>query len=496
MEENGEFRRFVRESIETGDFEKGRRENGGGYFDDPSEIPDRIDLARPLDFLAGYTLLPRRAPAGKHNAETRFESIRGAGLEVTGAEDENLTEEIWFTYTCRFGSGSGSVYYRIPLRKKTEAHTRYFSALLSALAKYAAGFTQREIGPVKAGGGISARPGKSSLENAVRVDAGITVADKIFPVQIYVTPSFIESALAVIEEPPDVPAVPEARKMGLPEGGKKRYASAPTSGLLSLSLSLLLRGIERIDRAGVFAERTELVRVSELSVLLGPEDSRKVVQNLFLARGRGVDELTRLFYYRTGGGGQSDAAKPKLAADPQFRKEDFLSLLPRNLRGEWNPAAGYSQNRNELYAANRRALEEVAEAVETDRLTLSYRGRHLIRRAVQARLDAGYEKRIKQIFQKNLVSDLLRSLPKPAAQRTVSAFPSDELARILLADPGSIETFSPFISKNKRRDVEEQHRLLGTAFGKGKLSFNSIYRSLYNLLTELKNAREKEEEEQ
>ena len=103
MEENGEFRRFVRESIETGDFEKGRRENGGGYFDDPSEIPDRIDLARPLDFLAGYTLLPRRAPAGKHTAEARFESIRGAGLEVTGAEDENLTEEIWFTYTCRFG---------------------------------------------------------------------------------------------------------------------------------------------------------------------------------------------------------------------------------------------------------------------------------------------------------------------------------------------------------------------------------------------------------
>jgi hypothetical protein len=319
------------------------------------------------------------------------------------------------------------------------------------------------------------------------------VEDKLFPVHIYVTPAFIRAARAA------------RNTLGRSDGGDNLEAEAVDSdrsihlaGLLSLNLSILVNNIERIDRAGVFAEMSELLRVSELLNLLGTEDSRKVVQNLFLARGRGIQELTRLFYCRTGPpaqGDESGKAAPRLMEDPQFRRDDFLSLLPRNLREDWNPAAGYSESRGDLYSANREAVEEISEAAESDRLILSYRGRYLLRRAVRERVDAGYKRRVEEIMRKNLLGKLLGALSKPAAQRTVSAFPSDELARVLLADADTIETFAPFISKNKRQDVEEQHRRLDKDFDKGKLSFHSIYRSLYTLLTELKHAREKEEEQ-
>ncbi|MFW5768932.1 MAG: hypothetical protein ACOCYA_02645 [Spirochaetota bacterium] len=480
LDEEEEFRRYVRELIESENF--GLR--------DSAERRSRIDLTRPLDFPAGYTLLPRRAPVGKSTAEVRFESVEAA--EYTGPTGAAPGEEFWFTYTCRFAAGSGRVYYSVPLRTKTEAHTKYFSVLLSALVKYAAGFTQREIGPIKAGGKTTAPPKDSDLENSVRIKAGIYMEEKAFPVLIHVTPSFIGAAAASLDKPEETADQKEQKG----DKGDGRACSDALLGLLSLNQSLLMSGVEGIDRAGVFAERTELIRVAELLNLLGPEDSRKIVQNLFLARGRRGGGLARLFYYRTESSENGEGkTKPRIIPDPQFRKTDFLPLLPRNLREEWNPASGFSESRRDLYAVNREAVEEILEAVESDRLILSYRGRYLLRRAVRLRIDAGYKQRVGQVFRKDLVPKLLTALSKPAAERTVSAFPSDELARILVADPETIETFTPFISKNKRRDVEEQHRLLEKDFEKGKLSFRSIYLSLYTLLTELKNARVKEEEQ-
>lgn len=481
LDEDEEFRRYVGESIESENF--GLR--------DSAESSRRIDLVRQLDFPAGYTLLPRRAPVGKKTAEVRFESVEGAAY--TGPGGAGPGEEFWFTYTCRFAAGSGRVYYSVPLRTKTEAHTKYFSALLSGLVQYAAGFTQREIGPIKAGGKVTAPPKDSDLASSARIEAGIYVEEKAFPVLIYVTPSFIGAAAASLDKPEGTADQKEQKG----DKGDGAAGSDALLGLLSLNQSLLMSGVEGIDRAGVFAERTELIRVAELLNLLGPEDSRKVVQNLFLARGRGGGDLTRLFYYRTEGSESGEGEmKPRIIPDPQFRKTDFLPLLPRNLREEWNPASGFSESRGEFYSANRRAMEEILEAVESDRLILSYRGQYLLRRAVRVRVDAGYKKRVEQVFQKDLVPKLLTALSKPAAERTVSAFPSDELARILLGHPGSIETFAPFMSKNKRRDVEEQHSLLEREFEGGKLSFHSIYNSLYTLLTRLKTARENEEEQE
>ncbi len=221
-----------------------------------------------------------------------------------------------------------------------------------------------------------------------------------------------------------------------------------------------------------------VIRVSELLNLVPPEDYRRIVQNFFLAQGWSVGNMQCLFFFEH----RKDEGSPiRIYMDSFFDLECFLASLPRTKRDEWNRSLTACLGWQDLVEHNLRAMLALYEAMEEDRISLSYPTRFLLKNEFQHGIEEDYNMEINKLAGNRLYIDQLSELPPSLAQGVISRFPLDRLALALITDSSDRIILDTFISKKKRTFLDEEIDFRRERFNRGEIKPRDVFEAMTNL---------------
>ncbi|MBN2051134.1 MAG: hypothetical protein JW760_11850 [Spirochaetales bacterium] len=264
----------------------------------------------------------------------------------------------------------------------------------------------------------------------------------------------------------------------------KRNLFVRLLSVISLNQTLFRKNIHSFYRPGGLSETKEgaeqpaVIRISELLNLTPPEDFRLIVQNFFLARGWPINSLQCLFFFEHS---PKEGEPPRIYTDGSFDLPRFLSALPKVKRDEWNRSLSASLNWAELSERNLRAMMDLYEAMEEDRVVLSFRTRFLLKNEFKHRVEDDYASAIAKVTDDRRYIDRLSDMPPALAQGLLSRYPLDRLALALLPDSSDRVVLDTFISGKKKALLDEEIAFRQEAYRRGTVKSREIFEAMEEL---------------
>jgi hypothetical protein len=450
------------------------------YAGDGTDFPDvretvRIKILRPMQFVAGDFIFPRHAYVGKRRIYTEFNELIAAS---------NIAEFIppgclWFRLLLRFGDENYPFYYTVDVKGETEKYRPFFDRLLRGLMAPSLEYLKKRLPLARAGGKMVPPPDGSALQETLIVDAGIVIGKQRIPCRVFIHTGFFSFAADRL----------------LPEWEKVYLKKNPFSSILSV---ISLNGTLFMQEADEFYKRTldqdtpagqeagyYGMRMSEYFNLIEDEDMRRVIHSYLIASGYTVPDMQTLFFYRYT---LPDKKQGRIAEDPSFNNSRFRQMLPKVPKEDWTRLYGPARSYDELLHANSRAMEGLYGYVKKEKVSLSFRARHILDLELGQKLEEDYKDRLASLLSDSLHLSYLKRLPRGVAEQVVSAYPTNRLAAAFLSREKDADAFFPFMSRNKQSELKEELRVIRRQQTRQQLPVQQMYDELVELTHALENA--------
>ena len=442
-----------------------------------AEVPLRIAVTKPLEFLLGSCFLPRQSFVGKKNVSALFTDISAS----PAPEELESGGSVWFRFWVEAGGETFSIYYTVDVKGQTEKYRPFFEKLFKELVRYAAVFLRREIGLTRAGGSMVKAPAPGTVKDALVCNSLINFETNQIDCRVFVPEKFFSGCLAGILEPWEREILKTTENALLPL-------------TLSINYTLFGKNVDSFYRQSSFLTASSDIsplRVSEIFAILSAEDSRRLVQNYFLSSGWSPDKFQALFVYRYY---IDEDVKPKIARDVLFDKEEFARFFPPAQRENWRQCKGAADSYEQQVQLNREALEGIFSAINSDRLILPYKAFYMLYNEYQKPTDEHYTKKIDEMKTGNRAAAALPDIQRNRGQQAISSIPTARLALALLPGTPSTAELAKFISKTKRGELEEEIRIQKKKFENGGIPAETVYKEMLSFIELLEELAVPEEE--
>jgi len=439
-------------------------ESGGTAGDDPV----RITIKNPLEFLLGSCFLPRQAYVGKKNISTVFKE-----MIVTDKVGEYIDGGfLWFRFWIEADDEAYPVFYTVDVKGQTAKYKTFFERLFTDLLKSTAMFLKKQIGLSRVGGKIVAPPPEDSLNGSVIFNTALNLETREIGCRLIIPPGFFSAYLIKLLEPWET------------EPFEKNLFTTALS-VLSVNATLFGKNIDSFYRQSGLHQAedyTPSLGVSEIVSILDVEDSKRLVQNYFLANGWSVNDFQSLFLYKYY---TDEDADPKIARDALFDKEQYKKFFPKALQDDWKDCNGVASSYEELAGLNEKALRGVFSALQSDKLLMPYKAFYMLFNEFQKPLDEKFRNKIDALHQENRWSEYLEAIPKKFGQQEISAVPTDKLAVALIHGQPAVSDVARYMSKTKRQELEEEIRIQKKKYDQGIVSAELVFTGMSDFLAVL-----------
>ena len=440
-------------------------------------VPVRITVKKPLEFLLGSCFLPRQAYVGKKNVSTLF---TGGGTE---AELDNYRVEdlLCFRFWVEVEKQRYFVYYTVDVKGQQAKYRQFFEKIFKELVRYAAVFLRREVGLDRAGGSIVQPPPPEKYGSALVLDSLINFETNQISCRLIVPLSFFVDYVSRILQPWE--------RTIITVGG---ITSIPM--MLSVNFTLFGKNVDTFYRQSSFLSADPSVApltVSEIFAILNDDDSRRLIQNFFLSNGWSLNKIQSMFIYKYY---LDEDVKPKIGQDVLFDKEDFTRFFPQAQREDWRECKGAADSYEQMVQLNREALEGIFSALSNDKLILPYKASYMLDNEFRKPMEDHYRKKIEKLRSENRADSALPDIQRNRGQQAISGIPTLQLARALLPEAPTVSQIAKFISKTKRGELEEEIRIQRKKFENGDIPAEAVYQEMLQFTELLESLAVPEEE--
>jgi len=428
------------------------------FFDREKSI--RIRIEKNSEFLLGRFFIPLRPRIDGRPARTYYRAIVTSGHPGTDTGEDYTRFRLNFNFKDRVFEW----YYSFHFSGIDEDRPRLKSIISGGMK------TLKEAMNIHGVRGNFLNPNiYPDLSDHVCIEATIFLGNDSAVCRVFVDTEFLTTLAEYLLPPWEIDFL-------------KRNLFVRMLSVISLNQTLFRKNIHSFYREkplSLSASGTpRVIRVSELLNLVPPEDYRRIVQNFFLAQGWSVGNMQCLFFFER----RTEEGEPvRIYMDSVFDSECFLASLPRTKRDEWNRSLIACVGWQDLVEHNLRAMLALYEAMEEDRISLSYPTRFLLKNEFQHRIEEDYNTEINKLAGNRLYIDQLSELPPSLAQGVLSRFPLDRLALALITDSSDRIILDTFISKKKRIFLDEEIDFRKERFNKGEINPRDVFKAMTDL---------------
>ena len=428
----------------------------------------RITIKNPLEFIIGSCFLPREAYIGKADTFVVFREILSAQNTAAYITDGM----IWYRFWVISGGVEYSIFYSVDVKGQQQKYFQFFNRLFTEMVKQTSVFLRSQFGFERAKGKIVSKPLAEDIGEAVIFNTDISWEGSRISARIIVPESFFTGYLSALLEPWEAEAL-------------KKNQRSVLLYILSLNSTIFGKNIETFYRPpGTVRSGRGLppIGVSRILAILDTLNAGRLVQNYFLASGGSLDEFQSLFQYKYCA---ADGKTVKIGRDALFNKIEYKKYIPKALHEDWDLCSGTAADYDIMLELNEKALRGIYCAIQEDKLLMPYKVAYILYNEYQKPLDARFKAEISRCLEEDRWKSLIEIIPKKTGQQVISAIPTQKLGIALIAGRPEVGELSPFISKLKRQELEEELRLNIKKYEKGGISAENVYLAMKELLETL-----------